>query len=295
MSAVDGIAPYLRRIRQVCPDVEVRTAQLVPSQGQNNAIVLVDDAIVFRFPRYAAGIARLEREVAILRAVRGRVGLATPEPLYAAFGEREVGSAFVGYPIIPGEPLDQKTLDGAGDADVLVGLGRQVGAFLRELHALPVADVLPDEAAAFDPLAAWRDLYARIRWRLFPLMRPDAHAATARHFEAFFADPAGLPPSPALVHGDFGTGNILYDPKARAVSGVIDFGSAGPGDPAVDFAALPWSPPPFYDGIASAYPEIRTAAVRVRFYRGTFALQEALFGAEQDDEDALRRGIAPYR
>jgi aminoglycoside 2''-phosphotransferase len=31
---------------------------------------------------------------------------------------------------------------------------------------------------------------------------------------------------------------------------------------------------------------------RVRFYRGTFALQEALFGIENDDPVALRNGLA---
>ena len=33
---------------------------------------------------------------------------------------------------------------------------------------------------------------------------------------------------------------------------------------------------------------------RVAFYRGTFALQEALFGVENGDEEAFRAGIAPY-
>jgi aminoglycoside 2''-phosphotransferase len=239
VTAATGAAPYVRRVRQVYTDLGVRTTRVVRGHGQNNAVLLVDDALVFRFPRYPAGIARLEREVAVLRGIRGRVSLATPDPVYTAFGEWAVGKVFVGYPLIPGEPLWQETLDGIGDPAVLDALGRQVGAFLRELHAVPVAELLPDEAAAFDPLAGWRDLYARIRRRLFPRMRPDARDATARHFEAFFADPAGLPAAPVLVHGDFGTGNILYDPAARAISGVIDFGGAGPGDPAVDFAALP--------------------------------------------------------
>lgn len=294
MNAADGATRYVRRIRRVYPELDVRTARLVQGHGQNNAVLLVDDAVVFRFPRYRSGIARLEREVAILRAVRGRVSLATPDPTYAAFGERAVGKVFVGYRMIPGEPLWRDTLEAIGDAGVLVALGRQVGGFLRTLHAVPVAGVLPEEAASFDPLAAWRDLYARIRRRLFPRMRPEARDAVARHFEGFLADPRGLPTAPALVHGDFGTGNILYDPGARAISGVIDFGGAGPGDPAVDFAALPWSPAPFFEGIAAAHPEIRRAGERVRFYRGTFALQEALFGAEQGDRDALRRGIAAY-
>jgi aminoglycoside 2''-phosphotransferase len=66
------------------------------------------------------------------------------------------------------------------------------------------------------------------------------------------------------------------------------------GDPAVDLAALPWTPEAFYKGLFGAYPITADAAGRVCFYCGTFALQEALFGLEQGGEGALRRGIAAY-
>ncbi|WP_237762871.1 hypothetical protein [Paenibacillus sp. A3] len=34
---------------------------------------------------------------------------------------------------------------------------------------------------------------------------------------------------------------------------------------------------------------------RVKFYQGTFALQEALFGLENDDPEAFHAGIEAYR
>jgi aminoglycoside 2''-phosphotransferase len=33
---------------------------------------------------------------------------------------------------------------------------------------------------------------------------------------------------------------------------------------------------------------------RARFYLSTFMLQEALYGIEHDDPDAVERGLAPY-
>jgi aminoglycoside phosphotransferase (APT) family kinase protein len=42
----------------------------------------------------------------------------------------------------------------------------------------------------------------------------------------------------ALRHGDFGTGNVLYDPHSLDLTGVIDFGFSGLGNPAIDIAAL---------------------------------------------------------
>jgi len=43
---------------------------------------------------------------------------------------------------------------------------------------------------------------------------------------------------PVLRHGDFGPSNILFDQATCAISGVIDFGSAARGDPAVDVASM---------------------------------------------------------
>lgn len=159
---------------------------------------------------------------------------------------------------------------------------------------MPVAELFPEEVAAFDPLAAWRGLYERIARRLFPHLRPDARAATTAHFEAFFGQASRWRIKPSLIHGDFGTGNIICDSTTGQMAGVVDFGSAGVGDPAVDFAALPWTPPAFFDGLLAAYPAIASAPERVAFYRGTFALQEALFGVEEGDKEAFRRGIEPF-
>ena len=57
-------------------------------------------------------------------------------------------------------------------------------------------------------------------------------------------------------------------------------------------ATAPPSPkaPRFLEGKKLKQP----ALPRVRFYCGTFALQEALFGVENDDRQAFQDGIATY-
>jgi aminoglycoside 2''-phosphotransferase len=288
-------AALARRVREVYPNLTIGATRLIDEQGQNNVVLVADERLVFRFPRHAAGIAALAREASVLRAVRSHLPLPVPAPRYSSFDVLEVGQAFLGYPMLPGQPLRQRTLDAIADPAALVALGEQIGGFLRRLHAVPIAAVLPEEAAAFDPLAFWRDLYDRVERHLYRHMRPDARAATARHFEAFLADPTSAAFRPALVHGDFGTGNILHDPDRPIATGVIDFGHAGVGDPAIDAAAVPWTPTPFFEGLTAAYPDLATASDRIRFYRGTFALQEALFGAEHGDAAAFQAGIAAYR
>ena len=52
---------------------------------------------------------------------------------------------------------------------------------------------------------------------------------------------------------------------------------------------------PFVRRFARLYPEIEAMEDRCRFYRGTFALQEALAGLRDGDPEAFERGMAPYR
>ena len=100
--------------------------------------------------------------------------------------------------------------------------------------------------------------------------------------------------TPAVIHGDFGTGNLLFDPQRGAMTGVIDFGSATLGDPANDVAALLTYGEPFVRQGIAAYPAMEAMLPRARFYLRTFPLQDALYGIEQNDADAFARRIARF-
>jgi aminoglycoside 2''-phosphotransferase len=126
-------------------------------------------------------------------------------------------------------------------------------------------------------------------------MREDARRDVSVHFRSYLDRSEGYGFEPRLRHGDFGTGNILYDPGSLSITGIIDFGGVGLGDPAVDFAGLYISyGSEFYRDCCQVYPQMRTSLNRVHFYCGTFALQEALFGVENGDEVAFQAGIADY-
>jgi aminoglycoside 2''-phosphotransferase len=139
------------------------------------------------------------------------------------------------------------------------------------------------------------DFYQRIRQKLFPLMRPDAQRWAARHFEPYLEIESHFTFQPVLRHGDFGTSNLLFDAAGGSLTGVIDFSGAALGDPAVDFAGLLVSyGEDFIHRCQRVYPALGGMLDRARFYAGTFALEEALFGYENGDEAALRAGLEDY-
>lgn len=76
---------------------------------------------------------------------------------------------------------------------------------------------------------------------------------------------------------------------------MIDFGFAGVGDPALDIAAVLTFGESFFGRFYQVYPEITAMLERARFYRGLYALEEALYGLEHDDREAFESGIAVYR
>ena len=294
---VEQAACYVERIRAVYPELPVERVS-VNCEGQYNVVLVVDDALVFRFPRFNEGVRRLAMETAILRGIRRYVTLPVPDPIYTSFDIERVGEVFAGYRLLPGEPLRHETVRAIEDEGTLQRLAAQLGTFLRELHAVPVAEAIAYPLPALDAggwYARWRDLDARIRERVYPHLGTAARRRVADHFEPVLADPGALAFRPVLVHGDFGAGNILFDARQGRITGIVDFGSSAPGDPAVDVAALSIYDEPFLRRALAAYPEMAAMLGRARFYRGTFALQEALYGAEHGDPAALERGIAGYR
>ena len=66
--------------------------------------------------------------------------------------------------------------------------------------------------------------------------------------------------SPVLTHNDFGPDHLLVQPETLTVSGVIDFGDAVVGDPAIDFVGLMvMGNEDFMTSVAEAYHETRRA------------------------------------
>jgi aminoglycoside 2''-phosphotransferase len=291
---VEPTTAYIRQIERHYPDLQIETASL-NQDGQYNDVLIVNDALVFRFPKVPPAVETLEREIAILRSLQGHLSLAIPNPTYHHVGTGAVGEAFAGYRMIRGKPLWRDDLAAVTDADTVARLAAQLSGFLNELHHIDVQKVIPIELPIEDTREEWAALYDRIRAKLFTTMRPDARRQVTRHFEGYLDDPARHAFEPALRHGDFGASNILYAPDRGAVTGIIDFAGTAPGDPVVDFAGLYICyGEAFYAQCAESYPAMARALDRVQFYIGTFALQEALFGIENGDREAFRSGIADY-
>jgi aminoglycoside 2''-phosphotransferase len=279
-------------IHAAYPELRIERLRL-NDDGQNNDALIVNDDLIFRFPRDEEGIEKLATEVALLGRLRPFVPLPIPEPIYTSFMPRAIGHVFAGYRMLPGEPLWRETVAAMADPVTVQRLATQLATFLRALHGIPtdqVADVLPST----DWRRLWRDLGEQIDAALFAYIPPATQERITATFAAFFDDPRNFAFTPTVIHGDFGTGNLLFDPHRGAMTGVIDFGSATLGDPANDVAALLTYGEPFVRQGLASYPAMEAMLPRARFYLRTFPLQDALYGVEHNDADAFADGIARF-
>jgi aminoglycoside phosphotransferase (APT) family kinase protein len=173
--------------------------------GWDNSAYLVDDRIVFRFPRRSVAVPLIVHETAVLPAIVPNVPVAIPNPSYAGSPSEAYPWPFQGYALLPGACASERRLSG----DELERLAHDLGRFLRALH-----DIDP---APIDDLR--RDTFGKLRPELLridqePLQAPDR-----------------------VVHGDLYARHLLLDDRNR-LCGVIDWGDLHRGPAAVDLAVI---------------------------------------------------------
>lgn len=169
-------------------------------EGWDNSVWSVDEAFLFRFPKRPEVAWALEREIALLPLLAPQLPLPIPRFSHHAPAGAPTDPAlpFVGYPPIPGIPLDAAPGWPALSVSHLVALG----AFWRALHDFPVARAIAVGVA--------------IRGRSAAFLADLDHAAYPL----------------ALIHHDLAT------PDGTRLRGVIDWGDVSLGDPALDFTGF---------------------------------------------------------
>jgi aminoglycoside 2''-phosphotransferase len=288
------VAIYRHRLTATYPDLPITSVRLHTAEGQFNDILVVNEELIFRFPRSPHVAATLAAETGLLMRIQGYLPLPIPNPIYQADDPQTGALLFMGYEMLPGKPLWRETIDTIAEEDALDRIAIQLAGFLRALHTLPAA-ALAWDVPIMDDADSWAEMFVQFQDKLYPFMRPDARDDISRLFGALLDDLRRDPTRPALRHGDFGTGNILYDPQALTITGIIDFGFAGLGDPTLDVAALAASyGEQFIARCYAVYPEMERMLPRARLYQGTYALQQALYALRDGNQEDFADGIAAY-
>ncbi|UAX97236.1 phosphotransferase family protein [Ensifer adhaerens] len=270
-------------VKQIVRELGLRSKALSVPIGSGQSSIAYDvGGTVLRMPRHTGAERDLLQEAAVLSAVRPLLPVPVPD-----LDVRRVDGQLVSlHTRIAGTPLTNLSELSEGQQRVFAA---DVAAFLHALHSVPTDRVAAQSAEA--PSSEWGRLLAQCETLAFPLLAHGTVTAIRESFSDFLAICDTLPR--CLIHGDFGSGNILVD-RGR-LSGVIDFSGCGPGDPAYDFASLE-------AGFGGRFVELvlehfslgSAARDRMRFYRMTFPLLDILHGIENRDPEALDAGVRAF-
>ncbi|HTA39092.1 MAG TPA: phosphotransferase [Candidatus Acidoferrales bacterium] len=257
--------------------------------GFDNTAFLVGGAYVFRFPRRAVAVALMEREMAVLPIVAPLVPIAIPVPILAGRPDGTYPWPFAGYELLDGSTASSLNLS---DADC-ERIAAPLGAFLRRLHSGHVRQAVGDALPG--------DLFGRLdHARRLPLATEriaELESAGILHdVEALLGYMAQHPPAvcsdPCVVHGDMYARHLLLD-DGKNVCGVIDWGDAHVGDPALDLAiALTMLPERALPVFLAAYGDVAAATWERATYRAIYhSVLVAHYGYTSGDAEMLRTGV----
>ena len=220
---------FLRRIREEFPDV-TWTSHRYLTHGWDHAVLILDNALVFRAPKTEAYRRGLATEVRLLRHLRPRVGVGIPDYVY----ESPDGS-FAGYPLLAGRELDVATFGRLSEAE-RERIAEQLATFLTAVHETPKSVARECGVSEQDPQKDHEDLRRDTEALVLPRLAP-REVDVIRAFLVELADEVHSTHVASLVHGDLNGEHILWDAENDQVN-IIDFSDRSIGDPSLDFAAL---------------------------------------------------------
>lgn len=226
-------------------------------EGYDYLVAIVDEW-VFRFPRRPVVEEALRYEIGLLPVLAEVLPVEVPQ-----FELVSSEPPFVAYRLIEGVPMRDEDSDGAR-------------AFLTALHGVDhgALDVeRPDWIGWFD------DLCGRFERDVLPLVDVDLRP---KALELFAEVPTLTGFEPALIHADLGPAHLLV--RDGRLAGVIDWGDARVGDPALDYAWLLNVPFPHWE-VDDALRR------RARFYHRLGPWHEVYHGLQFGIDAYVRDGL----
>ncbi len=270
-------------IRAQFPELPAMRCTLL-GRGWDNMAFLLDDRIVFRFPRKASAADLIETEARVLPQLAAQLPLAVPLPRWRGQPDQSFPWPFLGHEIIPGRSACALHLN----RDERRAAAPVLGEFLGRLHQLNVGGLPPDTLDRTNFMVRLPLIKQRLTHLVMARFIPDA----APWLERFTSEQMTAPTAVVPVHGDLYASHLIVDDYAR-LTGVIDWGDVHAGDAALDLMlAFGFLPAAARSDFFAAYGPVDDRTLTVARMRAVFhAISVAWYGHELEDDALLREGL----
>lgn len=205
-------------------------------EGWDNSVYLINNNLVFRFPRRKEGILLIEREMSILPLLQENIALKIPTPKYFGQPSNLFSRPFYGHKLIHGHSGCSVSLKHVEYKQLAVDLA----LFLKSLHEIDIKQLaLPCE---LDPVFNRTDVPSMLKnleGRLVDIKKHYDLSSYTNKFDLIIKNISSYKMSAMkkITHGDLYHRHLLFDDK-HSLSAVIDWGDCSIGDSVVDLAVV---------------------------------------------------------
>ena len=258
--------------------------------GWDNTAFVVNDDLIFRFPRRECAVSLLESEWWVLPKIAPHLPLPIPIPRWKGYPTPRFPWPFLGYRILPGITACYANLS----EEEREAFAQPLARFLSSLHAPSLVSIA--ECQSFTKNVShlhWEHLIPKTLHN-FEEMSQLGFLENRKELESMVERLQDIrsPTSSAVVHGDFYVRHLLID-KEHRLAGVIDWGDMHLGDPAADLSiAHSFLPLRSHDTFRDAYGEISEDTWSLALLRALYSsTMFGLYGYHSGDQVLLREAL----
>lgn len=288
MSAVQIPSNYQALIQRANPQLEIRDVEF-NHEGMVNDVIIINHEHVFRFSRIVADQEDLIYEVKAINFILPYLNLPLPQIHFCS-------EEMISYPFITGIPLTYRVVLQLSEPEVNF-LAGELGRGMHELHHIPIKNAkkhgLRNSPTLVQGAAGWRTFFSETRNILLPQMG-EIRKKEFLELAKYAQNPDFLKFTPSMIHGDICSQHILVDPANARITGIIDWGTAGLGDPASDYVGIAFElGEVFLHRMEKTDPDIPAMIEKIRFWVRTMNWQ-ILLKYHQTHDPAWIDCIHPY-
>ena len=104
VNPIRKVQHYIQIINKYYPGLIIDSANF-NRDGQYNDVLIVNESLIFRFAKVQPAVKNLRQEIRVLQNLQDHIPLQIPNPLYVNIDPEVIGDVFIGYQMIPGNPL----------------------------------------------------------------------------------------------------------------------------------------------------------------------------------------------
>jgi aminoglycoside 2''-phosphotransferase len=204
-------------------------------EGFRSKAFLINDKMVFRFPKEEAGAIDTEKEIKMLPFLNKQITLNIPEFIYC--GKQNNGYPFVGYLLVQGEPMNERQFHSLS-MEIKTRICDQIAEFIDQISSFNVKRARELTVHEINFYQEFLETFREVQEKCFPIINKELQDYISSRFTSYLENKNNFVYTPKLLHSDLSLDHLMFDSKKEELTGIIDFGDMRIGDPDYEYVYL---------------------------------------------------------